>query len=242
MHESVNIKKIKTKTRKSLSGKYTDIVIAILIYIIFAGMCYGTAAFIKEPPMAIFLGLIITSLFYMGLIQMFVKLARDKKVKYSELFQRTDAFFRCAAITIVFLAINTLFALLEYTAVNSLIIFISYQADLNIALSSFMIVIGIILSVAIAIFWIVLILSLSQSYFILYDHESMPLGDIFRTSMDMMDGHKLDYILLALSFVGWMFLGLFTLGILYLWLIPYIGVSMANFYEKIKNDVKIIDE
>ncbi len=242
MHESVDIKKIKAKARKSLNGKYTDIVIAVLIYMIFVGMCYGTAAFIKEPPMAIFLGLIITSLFYMGLIQMFVKLARDKKVKYSELFQRTDTFFRCAAITIVFLALNTLFTLLEYTAINSLIIFISYQSDLNIALSSFMIVIGIILSVAIAVFWIILMLSLSQSYFILYDHEDMPLGDIFRTSMDMMDGHKTDYIIFVLSFIGWIFLGLFTAGILYLWLIPYIGVSTVNFYDKIKNDVKIIDD
>lgn len=242
MHESVDIKKIKAKARKSLNGKYTDIVIAVLIYMIFGGMCYGTAAFIKEPPMAIFLGLIITSLFYMGLIQMFVKLARDKKVKYSELFQRTDTFFRCAAITIVFLALNTLFTLLEYTAINSLIIFISYQSDLNIALSSFMIVIGIILSVAIAVFWIILMLSLSQSYFILYDHEDMPLGDIFRTSMDMMDGHKTDYIIFVLSFIGWIFLGLFTAGILYLWLIPYIGVSTVNFYDKIKNDVKIIDD
>ena len=84
-------------------------------------------------------------------------------------------------------------------------------------------------------------LCLSQSYFILYDNEDMSLGDIFRLSMDMMDGHKTDYIILCLSFVGWVFLGLFTLGILYLWLIPYVFVSMANFYDKIKKDVKILD-
>ena len=191
--------------------------------------------------MMIFLNLIITSLFYMGLLQIMIKIARNKKTSFNELFQRTDTFFRCAAITIVFLAINTICALLEYTAVNSLIVFISYQTDLNIALSSFMIVIGIILSAAIAVFWIILMLCLSQSYFILYDNEDMPLGDIFRNSMDMMDGHKTDYLLLCLSFFGWIFLGLFTIGILYLWLIPYIFVSMANFYDKIKKDVKILD-
>ena len=105
-----------------------------------------------------------------------------------------------------------------------------------------MIVVGIILSAAIVVFWIVLMLCLSQSYFILYDNEDMPLGDIFRTSMDMMDGHKADYILLCLSFIGWAFLGLFTFGILYLWLIPYVGVSMANFYDTIKKDIKIIKD
>ena len=242
MHESVDIIKIKTKARKSLTGKYTDVVIAILIYGLLMGMCYATAAFIKEPPMIIFLGLIITSLFYMGLLQIMIKIARNKKTSFNELFQRTDTFFRCAAITIVFIAINAICALLEFTAINSLSVFISYQTDLNIALSSFMIVVGIILSAAIMVFWIVLLLCLSQSYFILYDNEDMPLGDIFRLSMDMMDGHKTDYLLLCLSFVGWIFLGIFTMGILYLWLIPYMGVSMVNFYDKIKRDVKIIDE
>ena len=241
MNESVDIKNIKAKARKSLTGKYFDVVVAILIYGLLNFMCVATAKFIKEPPMMIFLNLIITSLFYMGLLQIMIKIARNKKTSFNELFQRTDTFFRCAAMTIVFLAINVICALLEYTAVNSLIVFISYQTDLNIALSSFMIVIGIILSAAIAVFWIILMLCLSQSYFILYDNENMPLGDIFRTSMDMMEGHKTDYLLLCLSFIGWFFLGMFTLGILYLWLIPYIFVSIANFYDKIKKDVKILD-
>ena len=241
MIESVDISKIKNKARKRLKGKYADIIIAILIYGLLCGMCFATAAFIKEPPMFIFLNLIITSLFYMGLLQIMIKIARNKKASFNELFQRTDTFFRCAAITVVFIAINAICALLEFTAVNSLIVFITYQTDLNIALSSFMIVVGIILSVVIAIFWIVLMLCLSQSYFILYDNETMPLGDIFRTSMDMMDGHKIDYILLCLSFIGWFILGIFTLGILYLWLIPYMGVSLVNFYDAIKKDVKIID-
>ena len=240
MLENVDISKIKSKARKSLNGKYTNVIIATLIYGLLLAMCYATAAFIKEPPMAIFLILIITSLFYMGLLQIMIKIARGKKTSFNELFERTDTFFRCAAISIVFLAINTVCALLEFTAVNSLVVFITYQTDLNIALSSFMIVVGIILSAAIAVFWIVLMLCLSQSYFILYDNEDMPLGDIFRISMDMMDGHKTDYILLLLSFVGWIFLGIFTFGILYLWLVPYMEVSMVNFYDKIKKDVKII--
>lgn len=242
MNESVDIKKIKAKARKRLTGKYFDVVIAVLIYGLLGGMCFATAGFIKEPSMSIFLHLIIASLFYIGLLQIFIKIARNKKTSFNELFQRTDAFFRCAAITIVFLAINTICLLLEYTAINSLIVFITYQTDLNIALSSFMIVVGIILSAAIVVFWIVLMLCLSQSYFILYDNEDMPLGDIFRLSMDMMEGHKADYLLLCVSFIGWAFAGLFTLGILYLWLIPYIGVSLVNFYDKIKKDVKIIED
>lgn len=239
MHDSIDTSKVKAKARKSLSGKYATPVVAVLFYLILQIMCFATAILIKEPPMAMFLSLIITSLFYMGLLQIMIKIARNKKTSFNEIFQRTDAFFRCAAITIVFLAINVIFALLEYTAVNSLFVFITYQTDLNIALSSFMIVVGLVLSVAIAVFWITLVLCLSQSYLILYDHEDMPLGDIFRLSMDMMDGHKIDYILLCLTFIGWFILGVFTLGIIWLWIIPYMNVSMVNFYDKIKKDVKI---
>lgn len=242
MNERVNIKKIKASARKKLAGKYFDPVAALIFYSLLTAMCIATATFIKEPAMNIFLNLIITSLFYMGLLQIFIKIARSRKTSFNELFQRTDAFFRCAAITIVFLAIHTICALLEYTAVNSLTVFITYQTDLNVALSSFMIVVGIVLSAAIAVFWIVLVLCLSQSYFILYDNENMPLGDIFRTSMDMMDGHKTDYLMLCISFIGWIILGIFTFGILYFWLIPYFFVSLVNFYDKIKKDVKIIED
>lgn len=239
MNHAVDINKIKSKARKSLKGNYSQAVLATLIYLLLGGVCFTTATLIKEPPMAIFLELIVTSLFYMGFLQIMIKIARNKKTSLVELFQRTDTFFRCAAITIIFLAINALCTLLEYTALNSLIVFISYQTDLNIALSSFMIVIGIVLSAAISVFWIVLMLCFSQCYFILYDNENMTLGDIFRLSMDMMDGHKADYLLTCLSFVGWFILGIFTFGILYLWLIPYFKVTMVNFYDNIKEDVRI---
>ena len=55
-----------------------------------------------------------------------------------------------------------------------------------------------------------------------------------KKSTDMIEGHKNDYILLVLSFFGWFVLGIFTFGILYLWLVPYMLVTLANFYDKIK--------
>ena len=49
-----------------------------------------------------------------------------------------------------------------------------------------------------------------------------------------MNGHKMDYFILNLSFFGWAILGIFTFGLLYLWLIPYMQVTFANFYNEIK--------
>ena len=61
-----------------------------------------------------------------------------------------------------------------------------------------------------------------------------------------MRGHKLELFLLRLSFIGWIILGIFTLGILYIWLAPYMSVAQAEFYERIKGETQsdslIIDE
>ena len=50
----------------------------------------------------------------------------------------------------------------------------------------------------------------------------------------MMYGYKWNYFLLALIFIGWGILSIFTLGIGLLWLIPYIQVTMAKFYDELK--------
>lgn len=59
-----------------------------------------------------------------------------------------------------------------------------------------------------------------------------------RESQALMKGHKLDLFILELSFIGWHFLSVFTMGLLYLWLTPYINMANVVFYENllIKND------
>ena len=49
----------------------------------------------------------------------------------------------------------------------------------------------------------------------------------------MMRGHKMQYFLLILSFIGWALLATLTAGIGYLWLTPYMTVSRAAFYRSL---------
>jgi uncharacterized membrane protein len=81
---------------------------------------------------------------------------------------------------------------------------------------------------------IIAAISYSQVYFIKLDNPDMSTLDCINESKRIMNGHKLDYFILNLSFLGWAILGIFTLGILYFWLIPYISVTQANFYNEIK--------
>ena len=70
--------------------------------------------------------------------------------------------------------------------------------------------------------------SYSLVYYILIDNPDMNATDIIKKSKQMMNGHKLDYFVLSLSFIGWIILGAFTFGILYFWLMPYMAVTTVN--------------
>jgi uncharacterized membrane protein len=51
----------------------------------------------------------------------------------------------------------------------------------------------------------------------------------------MMNGHKARLFLLYLSFIGWAILACIPFGIGFFWLTPYVSLSVANFYEDLKN-------
>ena len=104
----------------------------------------------------------------------------------------------------------------------------------------------ILASVVIAIFtslWTLLLIipgiiasfSYSMTHYILLDNPSMSVMEALKESKRIMTGHKMDLFLLNLSFIGWIILGIFTFGILYFWLMPYMSVTTCNFYNQIKN-------
>ena len=70
--------------------------------------------------------------------------------------------------------------------------------------------------------------------YILIDYPELSANQTINLSKKMMKGHKFDLFWLGLSFIGWILLGILTLGIGYLWLIPYINTATAAFYQDVK--------
>lgn len=52
----------------------------------------------------------------------------------------------------------------------------------------------------------------------------------------MMEGHKMEYFLLVLSFIGWIILGVITFGIGMLLVEPYMMTTLAHYYEDLKEE------
>ena len=78
--------------------------------------------------------------------------------------------------------------------------------------------------------------SYSQAYFIALDHPEYTWRQCIDESRRMMDGKKMKYFCLSLSFIGWVFLGLLAFGIGVLWVIPYMYAAQANFYQSLLDE------
>lgn len=70
--------------------------------------------------------------------------------------------------------------------------------------------------------------------YILAENPGMGAREAINRSKKMMEGHKMELFVLQLSFIGWMILSTFTLGLLLIWVIPYMAAANANFYNAIK--------
>lgn len=80
----------------------------------------------------------------------------------------------------------------------------------------------------------VLSLAYAMVAFILHDHPELHPAAVLTESRMMMRGHKWEFFLLMLSFFGWGILCVFTFGIGFLWLAPYIMMTEVKFYEQLR--------
>lgn len=82
--------------------------------------------------------------------------------------------------------------------------------------------------------------SYSMVPFILEDNPDITAGGAIDESSRLMDGHRMRLFILDLSFIGWWLLSLLTLGIGFLFLVPYWQAARAHFYAELKaNDDEV---
>jgi len=80
---------------------------------------------------------------------------------------------------------------------------------------------------------IIALFSYSQTFMVLADNDSIGPIDALKKSKQIMKGHKWKFFCLWMRFIGWFLLCILTLGIGFLWLIPYMLTSCARFYDDI---------
>ena len=69
--------------------------------------------------------------------------------------------------------------------------------------------------------------------YILLENPGMTANEAIKKSKELMQGNKWRLFCLQFSFIGWSILCVFTLGIGFLWLVPYMEAANAAFYREI---------
>lgn len=73
----------------------------------------------------------------------------------------------------------------------------------------------------------------SQTLYIVAEYKEVSVTKAMNISKVITRGHKWDIFVMYLSFIGWDFLCIFTLGIGTLWLTPYKNMTYTNAYHAI---------
>ena len=79
-------------------------------------------------------------------------------------------------------------------------------------------------------------LMFSQVFFIMGEDKEIGAYDALVKSMHMIKGYKWKFFRILLRLMGLAILCLFTLGIGFIWLLPYQNVVFAKFYDDIKDN------
>jgi len=115
-------------------------------------------------------------------------------------------------------------------------LFFSFNNNLSNSILAYLLVVAFALIgfVLLIIPGVIVALALSQTWFILAENPSMDSYDAIMRSRKMMDGFKFKLFKIQLRLLGLGLLCLLTLGIGFLWLLPYQYVVYAKFYEEVK--------
>jgi len=79
-------------------------------------------------------------------------------------------------------------------------------------------------------------LMFSQVFFIMGEDKEIGAYDALVKSLNMMKGYKWKFFRIFLRLMGLAFLCIFTLGIGFIWFIPYESVVLSKFYDDIKDN------
>ena len=245
----MSISKIKENARVALTGKWGKGACIVLSYLVVAfvvgfiiGLCGGEESALGSIVDLAYSICQVPIMF--GLSFALIKLKRNEEVKAFDFLNLGFSNFARAwkiglretlkLLPPILLMLVSIFVM----GIGRGVMYAMEETSAVIVPSLFALV-GSVLIIASSVWMVVRSLLYSLTVYIAYDNPEMSSLDVVNESARMMKGNRGNIFLLSLSFIGWMILAVFTLGIGYLWLLPYMEIATICFYEHLlgKNEV-----
>ncbi|MBQ8815866.1 MAG: DUF975 family protein [Lachnospiraceae bacterium] len=236
---------LKRQAREALSGKWgTAVLMALLISAVSVVFSYSTSENVSISFGSL-IGTILSIFLTVGISSFMLKICCGQKDQAT--FADIIYGFQCHPGKALLLYLLSILYLVPGTLIYALLIFVltlSVFAGGGMSLYTFLytdayidpstaglfVIIFFLLTVAYAIYAAYISLTYSMVYYVLLDYPDLPVNEIWKRSRLLMKGNRMRLFGIELSFIGWMFLCIFTAGIGFLWLSPYMQATQAAFY------------
>ncbi len=245
-----SIKEYKADARFMLRGNYSLLIMSmILISLIHSTLsslfASSTSTFnttgVFIQLFAEFLINLLILLGYAGVLKMVLNIMRHEPVSSGMIFyafkDKADRYITASILLVLYCSIPMLLStFLSALFVPDDLVQIANTITLSeisvLFTKEFLTFVGISLALSLASYIVVILMMIPFlfTYQILSDNPDMAGLAAVRESGKLTRGHYGRILRTLLSFLGWMFLGLLTLGIGYLWIIPYIVATLTSLY------------
>ncbi len=239
--------------RKNLTGKWGKAAVITLVYILITSLLSFGLSFLPFFGNLVLIFLEVPIVY--GILVSFIKLKRNEEVGYIDFLETAfnsilpvwkvsgNIFLKLLLpigilVGLMFVYFISVVLLGGMTVFNAAVA-AGTTSNVTGSISVFTVllvifsIIFIIAYIAIYVWLIIKSLLYSQSLFILYDKPNATGKEIVEESERLMKGNRGRYFCLTLSFIGWMLLSSLSLGIGFLWLMPYMTIANIFFYESL---------
>ncbi len=233
----MSAKEIRAQARGILSGNWGTFILLNVMYALAVSVLMLINQFVPIIGYIVSLALIVPLAY--SYIKNLLRLRRKETNSAFEFFKDTiNNFGRswCVAgrillkilvpLIIVFVALVVLILSSVYVTINSL-----FGGASSAAIASFFVLISMLVLFIGYIYLFVKALLYILTTYIAIDNPQMSASECVNKSATIMNGNRLKYVFLCLSFIGWMLLCVVTFGIGLIALIPYMSVAFVCFYE-----------
>lgn len=240
----MKITEIKKEARDVLEGKWNKGALSVLAYaIIMLIITIIGNLFKDETVMSSIVSIaktILTVPLSFGITFSFIRLKRGEDVKPFDFLNSGFSNFERAWKISLRVALKMILPIMLICIIAIVMIVLIIQDSIQLLDTNaiyklnYMILIEFVACIVLYIYVVTRVLLYSLTTYIAFDNPDMTALEVVNESERLMKGNRLKLCLLLLSFIGWAILCAFTLGIGYLWLIPYVQVAGICFYETLQ--------
>lgn len=225
---------LKAMARQALFGKYKTVVpvyIAMVLAVGFPLQLLQRILNLKSSAgSAIYLAAytiisLLAAAFILGQNRIYLNIARGHEIRFSQMWYGFQNNADTAILAKLIITLKTTAAAIPFI-VSLCIVYATknyYLAPLAGITCSFYLIAAAYIQ-----------LTYSQVFYLMLDFPEETAGELLARSKQLMKGNRLRLFYLQVSFVGLLILGTISFNIGLFWVMPYMNMTLAGFYEDIR--------